>query len=386
MIRRVVFAKKFTLPSKTANVLQSATMAFAYAENGVRTTLLPGFKEPGYDLKDAYSLPAPNNIDIVALNGRHKGLYGLNFRLRLMAAWLTAHQQTVFYARDIKEALFLARLKRRLSIRRPLFFEMHEILAVQHKRQGTGKETVFRKQEEELLEQVDGIISISELLSEDIARVYAPKAPIFTAPMGFNPHIYAPVDDVDLSGSVNLAYVGSLYEGKGVHNLLKAMEYLPKSFHLRIIGGNPVEELNRLKADAAAYGDRVSFAGHLHPQLVAKELSSCHLFIIPQCTEAEFFSPIKLYEAMGMALPIISTPIPSIAKALRHGKDAFLADGLSPEEIANAIRTVSSDPELVHAMQGQCRKNSPQFSWKARAENCLKFMEETLSSTREKHV
>lgn len=381
-IKTLTYAKKLICPSGAANVLQSLNMAYAFAENGVTTYFYPGFKGNNRSavaqMEDDYALAPSPTLNITALSGGHKGLYGLNFRARIALRWLRSNPSEFFYARNIKEGLLLTRLKRRLGIRRPIFFEMHEILAEQHARNNTGKADWFESLERELLDQVDGIISISSLLSEDINRTYAPKVPIMTSPMGFNPNLYSPVPEVDLDGDVTLAYAGSLYEGKGIHRLLEAMRFLPETVKLLVMGGKPQDELENLQIMAQEFPGRIQFTGHLAPTEVAERLHSCQIFVIPQVTTSEFFSPIKLYEAMGMALPIVTTPVPTIAKAVTHGKDAYVASGTEPQDLANAVLELIGNRKLVHAMQAHAKMHSSQYTWQHRAKLCLEFMADVI--------
>lgn len=382
-ITRLTFAKKLTLPSKAANVLQSLNMAYAFAENGVPTNFYPGFKGDRTALRTTtekgYALNPTPDLNLRSLYGNHKGVYGLSFRAMLAMAWLRSKPTDVFYTRDIKEARFLAGLKRTTGLKRPLFFEMHEILSEQHASYKTGKAEQFFSYEKEILAQVNGIVSISTLLADDIKRVHTPDVPIHIAPMGFNPHLYRPIEPVDLSGDITMAYAGSLYEGKGIHNLLRSLAHLPERFKLVVMGGNPQSELDVLKDMAKDFPGRVEFTGQLTPVSVSEKLRSCQIFVIPQSTGTEFFSPIKLYEAMGMALPTVTTPVPTIAAAVTHGKDAFLAEGIEPQELAKAVEHLANNETMVHAMQQHAIDHSSHFTWQHRAKLCLDFMSENMN-------
>ncbi|SKA82549.1 Glycosyltransferase involved in cell wall bisynthesis [Paucidesulfovibrio gracilis DSM 16080] len=385
-IQRLVFAKKFILPSRAANALQSLTMAYAFAANGVRTTLLPGFRARDRrafqtELERGYALRPTPDLDLTALGGGHKGIYGLHFRVGLARRCLTADAHTVLYSRDIKEALFLARLKRRLRLRIPFFFEMHEILSEQHRLLDTGRADRYETMERELLRELDGIVVISPVLRDDLQRVYAPDLPVFVSPMGYNDAIFSPMPDVDLSGEVRCAYAGSLYPGKGIHNLVQAMAHLPDRFRLLVLGGNPGHELERLREMARNVpngAERVRFAGHRSPLELAADLRNCHIFVVPQSSGAEFFSPIKLYEAMGLAIPTVATPVPAITGVLRHGETALLARDESPEALARTIRELATNPALAHALQKRCRTSHQARSWTQRAGDCLAFMNESI--------
>lgn len=382
---KLIYAKKCILPSKAAHVLQSLNMAYSFAGQGVRTTMWPGFKrcnqsEFRQSLEHDYGLDSSDALDMQPLPGWSKGLYGLFFRICLMRAWISAPQGTVFYARDITEALLLARFKRFLPVRHPVFFEMHEVLSEQHRHLGTGRAGHFVRVEAEMLAAMDGVVCISPVLVDALKAVYGYSGPTLVAPMGYNPNLFKAAPDVDFSGPITVAYVGSLYESKGVHNLVRAMGHLPARFRLLVIGGNPGGELERLRALAQDVCDgesRIEFCGYLPPSELFPRLAACSMMAIPQSSEAEFFSPIKLYEAIGMGLPLVVTPIPALTSVLERDVDAVVAEGCTPQALAEALLGMASDEPRALRIQQHLRRRSAGATWGARAAACLKFMAET---------
>ncbi|NLW80299.1 MAG: glycosyltransferase family 4 protein, partial [Desulfovibrionales bacterium] len=190
-------------------------------------------------MERAYGFVPSPSLELHPLPGFQKGLYGSLFRICLFHAWLSAPRGTVFYARDITEALLLARFKRFLPVRHPVFYEIHELLSEQHGTLQTGRAGHFRLAETEMLAAMDGVVCISPVLVDALKSVYGFAGPTLVAPMGYNSRLFRAVPDVDFSGPITVAYVGSLYESKGVHNLVRAMGHLPARFRLLVIGGNP---------------------------------------------------------------------------------------------------------------------------------------------------
>jgi glycosyltransferase involved in cell wall biosynthesis len=382
---RLIYAKKCILPSKAAHVLQSLNMAYSFAGQGVWTTMWPGFKTSNHSelrqlIEHDYGLVPSDALDLQPLSGFYKGLYGLSFRIYLMRTWLGAPRGTAFYARDITEALLLARFKRFLPVRHPVFFEIHEVLSEQHRLLDTGRAGHFARVEAEMLAAMDGVVCISPVLVDAVKAVYGYSGPTLVAPMGYNPRLFKAAPDVDFSGPITVAYVGSLYESKGVHNLVRAMGHLPGRFRLLVIGGNPGGELERLRALARDVSDgesRIEFCGYLPPSQLFPRLASCSMMAIPQSSEAEFFSPIKLYEAIGMGLPLVVTPIPALTSVLERDVDAVVAEGVTPQALAAAVQGMASDEPRALRMQEHLRRRSAGATWGARAAACLKFMAET---------
>lgn len=382
---RLIYAKKCILPSKAAHVLQSLNMAYAFAEQGVRTTMWPGFSRNDQSdfresLEHDYGLEPCPALKLRPLPGFHKGLYGLAFRAYLFHAWLRAPQSAAFYARDITEALLLSRFKRFLPVRHPVFYEIHELLSEQHRILKTGRAEYFVRVEAEMLAAMDGVVCISPVLVDGLKSVYGYAGPTLVAPMGYNPRLFRAAPDVDFSGRITVAYVGSLYESKGIHNLVRAMGHLPERFRLLVVGGNPSGELERLRAlarDIPGGEERIEFCGYLPQRELFPRLASCGMMIIPQSSEAEFFSPIKLYESIGMGLPLVVTPMPALTSVLERDVDAIVAESTSPEALAVAVTEMASDWPRARRMQEHLRRRAAMSTWGVRAADCLQFMTES---------
>lgn len=381
-LTRLIYSKKCILPSKAAHVLQSLNMAYSFAEQGVHTTMWPGFKRRDYSgfkhaLEVDYGLKPSSKLDMIPLYGGQKGLYGLGFRARLFNAWVNSPPGTVFYARDITEALLLARFKRFLKARHPVFYELHELLGEQHKILNSGLAGRYSRIEAEMLARMDGVVCISPVLVDELANVYGYSGPVLVAPMGFNHRLFKAFPDVDFTGLITIAYVGSLYEGKGIHNLVRAMGRLSDRFRLLVVGANPGHELKRLKNLAYEMNlsdHKIEFCGHLPQKDIFSRLESCSIMVIPQISEAEFFSPIKLYEAIGMGLPLVVTPVPALTSVLEQGVDAIVASSSAPEDLAAALDDMASNQDRARQMQRRCRGRSVHSTWCARADLCLDFM------------
>jgi len=364
-----------------ANALQSLNMVYSFAAQGVETYFSPGNrtgqKNLQAELEKKYGLFPEKNLHFHFLSGRHKGLYGLRFRLNLAYRWLSASEGTVFFARDIKEWLTILRLKKRIN--RPFFMEMHEVLADEHAREGTGKADDYRRLEQQIINISDGIIATTKPLARRVNELFNPKVPVLVAPNGYNEDIFRPQPAVDLSGKISLLYFGSFHPGKGVHALLEAMSFLPEKFTLTLLGGSPIERVSRLKDQYEHEQGRVEFVGAVSPSNIGKYLEKSQMIVIPQSSD-EFFSPIKLSEAMGAGLPTVVTPLFPLTSRVTHGKEVYVAEGKGAEEIAKAILRVADNVDLAHSLQAGMQLKSQGQTWKDRAAACVEFINDNMSS------
>jgi glycosyltransferase involved in cell wall biosynthesis len=180
----------------------------------------------------------------------------------------------------------------------------------------------------------------------------------------------------ELNGIVNLAYVGTLQQGKGVENLLHAMVLLEHNFVLTVIGGTPEADFRFLRrlAEELHLTDRVYFTGRLEQAEIAGRLAGCDIFVIPMNTEEDFFAPMKMYEAQGFALPIAATPVPSLLRGLKDGVNALFAEGTEPRDLAALLWRLAAEPDLRRSMRRNNAAAAEKLSAGARAARLLARM------------
>jgi glycosyltransferase involved in cell wall biosynthesis len=76
-----------------------------------------------------------------------------------------------------------------------------------------------------------------------------------------------------------------------------------------------------------------------------EEATVC-LGIFGETQKAQLVIPIKVFEALAMGKPIITSNTPAIRELLTHGEDVFLCDRADSDDLARAIQTLLTDTEL----------------------------------------
>ena len=308
----------------------------------------------------------------------HHGLYGLGFRLRLLKSFL--EKPDVVHASSVKEACLALRLRRLCRGGFPVGFEIHHLMSMQK----SGKQAMrWLALEREAFAGVDTVIFISGELKKMCAERGLDPVDSLILPNGYNDKTIRPLP-IKLEKSdktFTLAYLGSLQSGKGVENLLAAVKLLPPEFQLLVIGGKPESGLAALKKQATdlGIGERVRFAGQVAQMQCGALLSDCDAFVVPLDTDKNFFSPIKVFEALGFGLPIIATPMPTLREHLSDGKNAVFADSCAPAALADAVLRLSGTPGLVRYMRENNVQRSPMHSNTVRVRTLLAHYQGLLS-------
>ncbi|MDL2272288.1 glycosyltransferase family 4 protein [Desulfovibrio sp. OttesenSCG-928-I05] len=392
----LLYAKKLILPAFTANTLQSLNMAAAFGEAGVRTSFFPGIRPTsGGDKKEAalsdllpgilanYGLSHADITSWKALKASHKGLYSLAYQSHVAARFLRGVDCMI--ARDVKDALFLARLKKSLAPiakkKGPFLYEMHEALYAMHQNTpGRHDWRVTMEREKKILRHVDGLILTNGSLEAEARETLGYTGPFIVEPNGFNPALFSPLPlfeaDCPWPGAndaVQLVYIGGMHKGKGVAELIQAMATLPERFQLRIVGTaipSILSEMEELAATIPGADTRIRFLGHVPQTGLRDACAGAHIAIVPQQPHGEYFSPIKLQEYRALGLPVVCTPVDFF---IGQGSHEHYAQDFSPAAIAAAAEELANSPDMARRLRDQGLVIAQNYTWVARARRILDF-------------
>jgi glycosyltransferase involved in cell wall biosynthesis len=143
-----------------------------------------------------------------------------------------------------------------------------------------------------------------------------------------------------------LLYFGRLSPEKGVHDLLRAMQRLPK---LRLIVAGDGPERGRLEQMTADLGlVNVEFAGHMRGAELERAIASSRFTVLPSHAYETLGKTIL--ESYAEARAVVATDLGSRRELVQAGKTGLLYRTGDVEQLASAIQFLSSEPELAERM------------------------------------
>jgi len=180
-----------------------------------------------------------------------------------------------------------------------------------------------------------------------------------------------------------LLYVGGTDSRKNLGCLLEAFDRIRREGYpgrLVLVGETfamPIPEVSRLRAVAAQLGidDRVAFLGYVEDQGLSLLFEACDFFVFPSLYEG-FGLPVL--EAMRCGAPLLISQASSIPEVA--GEAAFYFDPEKPEDLAEAFRVASADPEEVESKRQLGLSRAREFSWEKAAERVERVYDQVLSS------
>jgi glycogen synthase len=149
---------------------------------------------------------------------------------------------------------------------------------------------------------------------------------------------------VDLSPDLNIINTGRLSHEKGISYLIEALEYLPPTTRLFLVGdGVQKDELKRLVKERDA-GGQVAFLGKVGHEKLPELLNGMDVFVLP-AIGMEGFSNAML-EAMACGLPVVTTTIGAGPEVVTDEIGAVV-ETKNPGQLADGIRRCSGLDRMV---------------------------------------
>ena len=372
---KVFYPYSELLPSEKARALQVVNTCYGLAKAGLDTKLYAGLKKSRLDILKYYGLrPIPNLSFISAPLLREFRLFGFKFSWEGIfkhncIGYLKREKENFFiYTRHLKIAFSLLKKFPHL----PLIYEAHEIFFL-------TKKNLFSL-EDFVLSNSKGLVFITHSLRKKVEEFFTLKAPSVVIPDGVNLELIEEAKKKALEGEI--VYVGQLYPWKGVKTLARAMVYLP-GVKLTMVGGGSDKEREEIEriVDELKLKDRVKLTGFLPYFEALRFMTGARVLVLPLEDEpiARYFtSPLKLFEYMASAVPIVASDLPTIREILRPEETGILVKPGDERVLAEAIARLLKDKSLSQTIANKAYHLSREYSWKKRAERIAHFIKENL--------
>lgn len=204
----------------------------------------------------------------------------------------------------------------------------------------------------DLVDEASFVVAVSDFGANWLRRGFPEAADkVYRVYNGLDLSTFRP--SIPGSKPVRLLSVGRLIEKKGFVFLVEACRMLSSSglnFTCEIVGEGP--ERRRLEELIRAYrlSDQVLLTGSKPQTEIVDLLARGSLFVFPAIHDSSGDSdnlPTVLVEAMASNLPIIATGIAGIPEIVRHNENGILIQEKDAAQLANAIRLLAGNPELL---------------------------------------
>ena len=201
------------------------------------------------------------------------------------------------------------------------------------------------------------LLAVSEELAAWLETQPGARGKVSVLPNGVNPERFRPEVTPArprCEGDFVVGFLGTLKPWHGLGSLLEAFagldDELPRA-QLLLVGDGPERESLEARASQLGISQRVHFTGAVAPETVPAWLASMDVAVAPYPPlESFYFSPLKLYEYLAAARPVIASRLGQISEVVEDGVSGLLVKPGCPMELRAALLRLAGDPELGKAL------------------------------------
>ena len=239
-----------------------------------------------------------------------------------------------------------------------------------------------RRVEIKAYQECDVLICISNNLKQRlIEETHILEEKILVIPNGvnteyINPNNYSPKR---LFPELTIGFVGSLYAWAGIDFLLEALQELRSQgidLFLVVIGGGQMKTAWQERSQQLDLAERVKFLGSLPQNEVLPILAGCDIGYsghIDLKKRQVYRSPLKLYEYMAMAKPVVASDIEDTRTTIDEGETGFLYTPGDKESLKHALLKAFAARDRLQEMGIKARQEiEANHSWTNRVRVLIK--------------
>jgi glycosyltransferase involved in cell wall biosynthesis len=219
-------------------------------------------------------------------------------------------------------------------------------------------------------------VTISQYLADYYRSIGVPMEKLLVLPDAVDLNLFGRPDRLltspYLGDSPNVAYVGHLYDYKGIPTILEAAVRL-RDVQFHLVGGWS-EDIARQQRRAQELGlANVIFYGQKFHSAVPSFLWHADVLLLPPSQyhpSAVWTSPLKLGEYLASGTPVVATDVPALRSWVTDKEVEFvLAD--NGNALAEGIRHVLSDKTRNKQLQRAGIRKAQELSYERRAQAIL---------------
>ncbi len=252
-----------------------------------------------------------------------------------------------------------------------------------------GKKRFFDAHE--YFEEVPEVVNrkITKTIWQIIARVYIPLlhncytvgnalAEVFgkkyNRPFGIIKNVPGYIAEENNSEGKYLLYQGALNEGRGLEQLIEAMQHI--DMPLKIAGEGDLSASLRLLVDEKNLDRKIEFLGFVKPENLAALTANAFagLNLLENKGKSYYYSLAnKFFDYIQAEVPSINMSFPEYAAINNQYEVSILLEELNAEAIVNAVNKLQTDKNLYHHLRQQCRLAKKEFNWQQEEKKLLEI-------------
>ncbi len=242
--------------------------------------------------------------------------------------------------------------------------------------------------ERRIFSMADGFVAVSSVLKHALIRMGIDGSCIEVMTNAADPDVFNPAISgvgirrrFGLEDSLVIGFVGGFYPWHGVGFLLDAFKDIcgsSKNASVLLVGDGP--ERKELEARVLRDGleKRVFFAGNVDNKDLPQYVAAFDMAVMPDSND--YGSPMKIYEYMSMARPVVAPRLGPIEDGITDGVHGILFAPRDRKGLANALTMLLEREDLRESMGASGRSHIlKEHTWMKNADRVLALRERLVS-------
>lgn len=201
------------------------------------------------------------------------------------------------------------------------------------------------------MNQIDSILVPTHLMQNVLQKHGLHPKRVLFMPYGVDVKNIERGKDKGTMNQLRVGFIGTLYEHKGAHLLIEAVQrlLLEIPIELKIYGGSEqfpkflkyASRLHEISKD----DPRITFCGTFPNKDIGKVFSELDVLVVPSVWYEN--TPLVIYSAQTAGCPIIATDVSGISEVVHHEVNGLLFERGNVFELAKSIRRLHEDRVLL---------------------------------------
>jgi glycosyltransferase involved in cell wall biosynthesis len=226
-----------------------------------------------------------------------------------------------------------------------------------------------RAAETEAMLRASAVVTLSATMRDEIAGRGVDEDRIVVIPNAVDVERFVPMErDETLARTLGIAsgdevvgYISSFSPYEGIKHLLQATALLRergRRVRVLLVGDGKdwdalVDEAHRLRLDDGT----LIMPGRVPHDTIRSYYSLIDVFVVPRRADrvAQLVTPLKPYEAMAMARPVVVSDIPALREMVIPGETGALFRAEDSDDLANVLAGLLDDPALRASLGSRAR-------------------------------
>ncbi len=365
---KIIYLSNASIPSKTANSIHIMKMCQSFAKEGHEVILFANLLKSKseisevfkfYGIEEVFTIKKTLGFNIPVLGH----LNGLDMAIRAKLL-----KPDFAIGREITGCFFSAAFKIKV------YFETHGPMIE------SGKLSHF------LFNKIIKMKSFQKfiVITHSLAKYYSDRHTTLARKMLVLPDgadeigdIHIKPVDIKRKGKLNVGFTGHLYPGKGMEIISQLIPLLT-NVHFHIIGGRE-QEIEHWKSCITS--SNVTFHGFVPHNKVKSYINEQDIVLLPNQRIVgsnagrdigQWTSPLKLFEYMAQAKPIVCSDLEVLREIVEHNRNALLCDPENVNEWVAAIKLLDENNKLAMQIGKTARLDlEKNYTWRIRANKVI---------------